>query len=96
MVGQSANIDILGSVNLLEETYDQIITITPNVSSTLPAAGAAVGGPMGLSVGTTLFIVDRVIGELFGKGILNLVSYSHKLTGTWYNPQLNIVNPISD
>ena len=94
MTGQSMNIDVIGSINIIKETYNQILTITPNISSTLPVAGAVVGGSMGLGIGTMLLIIDRVINELFGKGILNLISYSHRLTGAWYNPKLNIINPI--
>ncbi|OUR87117.1 TIGR02099 family protein, partial [Methylophaga sp. 42_8_T64] len=96
MKGSSATIDVVGPVNLIEKTYDQTIKITPNVASTLPVAGAAVGGPIGLGVGTAILIFDKLVGELFDKQIVNLISYSYNLTGPWDEPQLNIVNPISN
>ncbi len=95
MVGQSATIEVEGPINIVEKTYDQKIKITPNVSSTLPVAGAAVGGPIGLGVGTAILVVDKLVGKLFDKEIVNLISYSYKLTGPWDEPKLNIVNPIS-
>jgi len=96
MIGQSATVDVEGPINIVKQTYDQKIKITPNVSSTLPVAGAAVGGPIGLGVGTAILIFDKLVGELFDKQIVNLISYSYNLTGPWDEPQLNIVNPISN
>jgi uncharacterized protein (TIGR02099 family) len=96
MKGQSATIDVVGSVNVVDKTYDQIIKITPNVSATLPFAGAVAGGPIGLAVGTGILIFDKIAGELFGQEIVNLISYSYKLKGPWDDPQLNFVKPLSN
>lgn len=96
MKGQSATIDVVGPANLVDKTYDQTIKVTPNVSSTLPVAGAVAGGPVGLAVGTGILIVDKLAGKLFGHEIVNLISYSYKLTGAWEDPQLNIVKPLSN
>jgi len=96
MKGQSATIDVVGSADLIGETYDQTLKIIPNVSSTLPFAGAVAGGPIGLAVGTGILIVDKIAGELFGKEIVNLISYSYKLDGPWDEPQLKFVKPLSN
>jgi uncharacterized protein YhdP len=96
MKGDSATIDVVGTADLVEKTYDQVIKITPNVSSTLPVAGAVAGGPIGLGVGTAILIFDKLAGTLFDKEIVNLISYSYKLTGSWDDPQLNIVKPLSN
>jgi len=96
MKGQSATIDVVGSADLVEQTYDQTIKIIPNVSSTLPFAGAVAGGPIGLAVGTGILIFDKIAGELFGQEIVNLISYSYKLNGPWDDPQLNFVKPLSN
>jgi uncharacterized protein YhdP len=96
MKGQSATIDVVGSADLVGKTYDQTIKITPNVSATLPFAGAVAGGPIGLAVGTGILLFDKIAGELFGQEIVNLISYSYKLNGPWDDPQLNFVKPLSN
>lgn len=85
----SANIDITGAVDLVNQSYDQQVKVTPNVSSTLPLAGAVAGGPVGAAIGAGLWALDKVSGKLFGKNIVNLISYKYKLTGPWDDPKLN-------
>jgi len=92
MKGQPAMIKVTGDVNLVNKTYDQKIKIIPNVSSTLPVAGAVAGGPIGLGVGTAILIFDKLAGELFDKQIVNLISYSYRLSGPWDEPELNTIN----
>jgi uncharacterized protein (TIGR02099 family) len=96
MKGQPATIGVVGLTNLLDKTYDQTIKITPNVSSTLPIAGAMAGGPIGLAVGTGILIFDKIAGELFDQEIVNLISYSYKLNGPWDEPELKFVKPLSN
>jgi len=91
--GASATIKMVGPVDLIHQMYDQIVTITPNVSSTLPLAGAVAGGPIGLGVGTAILLVDKLAGALFDKNIVNLISYSYYLTGPWDYPELTITKP---
>ena len=69
------------------------MTITPNVSSTLPLAGAVAAGPIGLGVGTAILLVDKLAGALFDKNIVNLISYNYFLTGPWDSPELTISQP---
>jgi len=88
--GPPAIIEISGPIDLLNQHYDQKVKITPNVSSTLPLAGAVAGGPIGLGVGTAIMIADKLVGSLFGTNIVNLISYSYSLTGAWDDPQLEI------
>lgn len=89
--GPSAKVEITGAANLVLQEYDQQVKITPNVSSTLPLAGAVAGGPVGLGVGAALLVVDKLSGTLFGKNIVNLISYSYTLTGPWDNPEFNVL-----
>lgn len=91
--GASATIKVSGPVDLMNQQYDQTVTITPNVSSTLPLAGAVAGGPIGLGVGAALMLVDKLAGALFDKNIVNLISYSYELTGAWDTPQLTVTRP---
>ncbi|MBL1321264.1 MAG: TIGR02099 family protein [Methylophaga sp.] len=89
----SADIDIIGSTDLIKQQYDQQVKITPNVSSTLPIAGAVAGGPVGLGVGTAILLVDKITDKLFGKNIINIISYKYDLTGPWDEPSLVISAP---
>jgi len=93
MRGDSALIEVAGPVYLVEKTYDQVVKVTPEVSSTLPIAGAVAGGPVGLGVGTAILLVDKIAGTLFDREIVNLISYQYALTGPWDSPKLNVVTP---
>lgn len=93
MEGDSANILVTGSADLVNKTYDQKIKVTPNVSSTLPLAGAVAGGPVGLGVGTAIMLFDKIAGKIFDKDLVNVISYSYDLTGPWSDPQMTIVKP---
>jgi uncharacterized protein (TIGR02099 family) len=91
--GASATIKMAGPVDLINQKYNQTVTITPNVSSTLPFAGAVAAGPIGLGVGTAILLVDKLAGALFDKNIVNLISYNYYLTGPWDSPDLTITKP---
>jgi uncharacterized protein (TIGR02099 family) len=89
--GEAAEIEIKGPIDLVAQQYNQTVKVRPNVSSTLPLAGAVAGGPIGLGVGTAILLADKLAGKLFDKNIVNLVSYNYKLTGAWQDPQLQSV-----
>jgi len=91
--GASAKIEMSGLTDIINKQYDQAVKVTPNVSSTLPLAGAVAGGPVGLGVGAALFVVDKLSGKLFGKNIVNLISYNYHLTGPWDAPDMSVVKP---
>jgi len=96
MQGDSAIIEVTGPVDMINKTYNQVVKVTPKVSSTLPLAGAVAGGPVGLGVGTAILIFDKLAGTLFDREIVNLITYSYQLTGPWDNPKLNILNPATN
>jgi uncharacterized protein (TIGR02099 family) len=89
--GPSANIEISGPVDFVAQRYDQVVKVTPNVSSTLPLAGAVAGGPVGLGVGAAILLVDKLSDSLFGKNIVNLISYKYVLTGPWDSPDFKVL-----
>ncbi len=82
----AADIQINGSTNLVDQTYDQTVFVIPAVSGALPAAGAIVGGPVGAAAGV---IAERVASAV---GLLNKVSkIEYKMTGTWQAPVIEKV-----
>lgn len=80
----SANILITGRTNLVDRQYDQIITVTPQVSSSLPIAGAIVGGPV---VGAAVLLAERLLKP----GINQINRYQYSVTGSWDNP---VIQPL--
>lgn len=88
---QSAEINIQGPVDLVDQTYDQVVQVTPSVSSTLPLAGAVAGGPVGLGVGTAIMLADRLVGRVFDREIVDFISYRYRLTGPWDDPKMDLI-----
>ncbi|HET8808331.1 MAG TPA: YhdP family protein [Methylophaga sp.] len=91
MRGDSASVSVTGPINLIERTYNQTVEITPKVASTLPIAGAVAGGPVGLGVGTAIFLVDKLASNLFGKELVDFITYRYKLTGPWHSPEMTLI-----
>jgi uncharacterized protein YhdP len=90
MRGDSALISVTGPINLVDRTYNQTVQITPSVSSTLPLAGAVAGGPIGLGVGTAIFLVDKLASNLFDREIVDIITYRYQLTGPWDSPNMKL------
>jgi len=79
--GPGAQIDIAGHIGLDDESLDQLITVTPSISSALPVAGVLAGGPMG---GAAMLLVQGLIGKQ-----LNRVSQrQYLIKGPWDDPEL--------
>ena len=91
--GAPATIEMTGPIDLVNKRYNQRVKIIPNVASTLPVAGAVAGGPIGLAAGAAVLLFDKLADTILGIEIVNLISYSYDLTGTWDDPQLNVVKP---
>lgn len=78
----SARIDIAGRVGLATEDYDEIVTVTPDVSSgTLPIAGAIAGGPLGAAAGF-------LAAKLFGSKLDKASKTQYQVTGSWDDPKI--------
>jgi uncharacterized protein (TIGR02099 family) len=95
VLADSATIDITGPIDIVNQTYNQKVAVVPNVSSSLPIAGAVAGGPIGLGVGTAILLVDKLANQLFDKNIGNLITYKYDLTGPWNQPELKTSNSTS-
>lgn len=89
MQGTAARIDLAGRIGLVEQDYDQILAVTPEVGSSLPLVGAAVAGPAGAGVGTAIMFLHK----LFNPKILH---YKYQITGSWDDPQVVQLKSTSD
>ena len=86
VTGPAALIEVSGRTGMIARDYDQLITVTPKVTSSLPVAGALVGGPV---VGAALFLVQKLLGSEIEK----LSSYQYRLTGGWDDPIITPKDP---
>jgi uncharacterized protein (TIGR02099 family) len=80
--GPSAHIHINGRVGLKDKDYDQIITVIPQMGSSLSLAGAIAGGPV---VGAAIFLAEN----LFRKQLEQATSFQYSMTGSWEAPLIN-------
>ena len=77
--GSSAIIKISGRTGLTDRDYDQLIKVTPQVSSSLPLAGAIAGGP---AVGAAVYLAERLVGKNFNR----MAEVKYRVTGSWDKP----------
>lgn len=79
--GPAARIDISGRTGLAVKDYDQLVTVTPHVTASLPLAGALVGGPV---AGGVLYALDK----LFKSTIDKITEVQYTITGSWDDPEI--------
>jgi len=81
----SARLDFQGHVNLADETLDQLITVTPKTTESLPLAGVIAGGPL---VGAAVYIAQKMAGKTVNK----LTGYQFRATGPWSDPKIKQIS----
>ncbi|SIT66434.1 Uncharacterized conserved protein YhdP, contains DUF3971 and AsmA2 domains [Ectothiorhodosinus mongolicus] len=81
--GPAARIQIRGRTGLLAQDYDQMILVSPNVRSTLPLAGAFLGGPV---AGIAVFLFERIAG--LGDRLDDSMRLEYHVTGPWNAPEV--------
>ncbi len=86
MSGPSVNIGISGRTGLANQDYDQIATITPKMSNSLPVA-SALFGPVGVGVGAVMYLASEIFHFLPGK-IDTILRKQYTITGSWDDPQI--------
>jgi uncharacterized protein (TIGR02099 family) len=78
----TARISFAGRTGIVGQDYDQIVTITPKLTDSLPVAGAAFG-VVGAGVGGAIWLVEKVIGA---DVVDRVAAFQYKLTGKWADP----------
>jgi len=84
MDSPAADVSITGRTGLAEHDYDQIVTVTPQVSESMPVAGA-IFGPVGIGVGAMIYLMGEMFNSL-NTNLDNLLKYQYTITGSWDNP----------
>lgn len=79
--GPAARIDISGRVGLVAQDYDELVTVTPYLQSSLPLAGAIAGGPV---VGAAVIVAGKLLEKKLGLNEMARKQYT--VTGPWTEP----------
>jgi uncharacterized protein YhdP len=79
--GPSATILIAGSVDLVNETYDQVLSVSPRLDTTLPVASAIVGGP---AAGVAVLLAQQA----FSKDLEKAQRITYNISGSWDDPKV--------
>ena len=90
MIGPAGDIMISGRTGLVTEDYDQIATVIPKVSGSLPLA-SALFGPVGVGVGAVLFLAGELF-ESIPKNIDKILTQQYSIKGSWGNPDIEKIN----
>lgn len=85
MDGPAARIEAQGRIGLDTRDYDQVVTVNPNVTSSLPVAGAVVGG---VGVGAAILFAQKLLEPEIDKA--TRIKYS--VTGPWDNPVITRID----
>ena len=81
--GKVADINMKGRVGLTAEDYEQTITVTPGVGSTLSVIGTlAAGAP----IGAAILLFQKVFG------LDKIAEYKYSVTGSWSDPQVKLLS----
>lgn len=80
----AAKIHMQGAVDFVHKSYDQHITIRPQIGKTFPTLGAIAGGPVGAAAG---FLVQG----LLGKQLKTANEINYHVTGPWSEPTIELL-----
>ena len=79
MNGPAAEVVISGETNIIKETQDLNVKVTPHISDSISIAALA-GGPI---VGAAAFIAQKILKDPMNK----ILTSEYRIIGTWDNPE---------
>lgn len=82
--GPVAQVDLLGSIDMKEQTYDLTLKVLPNMTSSLPVVATIAGGPV---VGAVTWVADKLVGKQVNK----INQHVYRITGPWNEPKIDPV-----
>lgn len=86
MTGPSSNLELDGTLNMVNEGIDAKLLVTLPVTNNLPLAALIVGAP---AIGGALFIADKLLGDR----VARFASVQYDVKGTLHDPQLTFDKP---
>ena len=78
--GPAADIGIIGRTGLVDQDYDELVSVIPHLSSALPIAGAIAVNP---GVGAAVLLAERLLGDQVDE----MSKIEYQVTGSWKDPQ---------
>jgi len=84
MRGPSVKVDISGRAGLSTQDYDQIATVTPQISDSLAVASGFLG-PVGIGLGTVLYLAGNMF-EPLQDSINKIMKVEYSIKGSWSDP----------
>jgi uncharacterized protein (TIGR02099 family) len=79
--GNVARVSVQGRIGLLHQDYNLILSMIPNVTSSLPIIAAIFGGPI---IGAVTWAGNEVFKHTLQPATM---SYKYKVTGSWQKPK---------
>lgn len=79
------NAGIVGSLNLDRKSLDQTLTVIPNLRSTLPVVGVAVGGIGG---GAAMLLLNSLTKKTAAEQLKTAGGLRYHVTGSWEKPEI--------
>jgi len=89
MDGPAARLKVSGRTGLINRDYDQVIGVIPKFRQTLPIIGAVAAST---TVGWGLLLLQN----LFKKSIDDAVEIEYKVTGSWDDPQIELIKAVDE
>jgi uncharacterized protein YhdP len=74
-------IQVRGDAHLVKKTYDQRVSVIPDLTGAMATAGVIAGGPV---VGAVLFAANKVVGKEVNK----VSTFHYRIKGPWDNPKI--------
>lgn len=87
MNGPAAEVFMSGDINIIKETQDLNVKVTPHISDSLSIAALA-GGPL---AGAAAFVAQKILKDPLNK----VLTSEYRIIGTWENPE-EVNNSASD
>jgi len=79
MNGPAADVFMSGETNIIKETQDLNVKVTPHISDSLSLAALA-GGPL---AGAVAFVAQKILKDPLNK----ILTSEYRIIGTWENPE---------
>lgn len=86
MTGPSSNLELNGTLNMIDQGIDAKLLVTLPVTNNLPLAALIVGAP---AIGGALFLADKLLGDR----VARFASVQYDVKGTLHDPQLTFDKP---
>lgn len=84
--GPSSDLELNGTLNMVDESIDAKLLVTLPVTNNLPIAALLVGAP---AVGGALFVVDKLLGDHFAR----FASVQYDVIGPLKSPDISFDKP---